>query len=238
MNKAPRVIAIGLAIVILFALIAYNAANPGKPNFVAWNENMTLGDKETAKHHYVMYTDLFCPYCDKFSLAVKAHKDEFQKEYLEDKGVYFEIRMTRMNYVSHKSENSKNAAEGSYCAAKQNKFWDFYYTMLDKLWADYFSKGIGVSKDAKEHIPKLEMSYFNDAAEKGELNMDEFTACMDSDEMEKTINNNTNKAGSITGGGVPYFQFGSAQPAAGFAGNWDTDADWQNAKTMLNAGLK
>ena len=110
MNKAPRVIAIGLAIVILFALIAYNAANPGKPNFVAWNENMTLGDKETAKHHYVMYTDLFCPYCDKFSLAVKAHKDEFQKEYLEDKGVYFEIRMTRMNYVSHKSENSKNAA--------------------------------------------------------------------------------------------------------------------------------
>ena len=167
MNKAPRVIAIGLAIVILFALIAYNAANPGKPNFVAWNENMTLGDKETAKHHYVMYTDLFCPYCDKFSLAVKAHKDEFQKEYLEDKGVYFEIRMTRMNYVSHKSENSKNAAEGSYCAAKQNKFWDFYYTMLDKLWADYFSKGIGVSKEAKEHIPELEMSYFNDAAEKG-----------------------------------------------------------------------
>ena len=83
MNKAPRVIAIGLAIVILFALIAYNAANPGKPNFVAWNENMTLGDKETAKHHYVMYTDLFCPYCDKFSLAVKAHKDEFQKEYLD-----------------------------------------------------------------------------------------------------------------------------------------------------------
>ena len=59
MNKAPRVIAIGLAIVILFAVIAYNAANPGKPNFVAWNENMTLGDKETAKHHYVMYTDLF-----------------------------------------------------------------------------------------------------------------------------------------------------------------------------------
>ena len=161
-----------------------------------------------------------------------------QKEYLEDKGVYFEIRMTRMNYVSHKSENSKNAAEGSYCAAKQNKFWDFYYTMLDKLWADYFSKGIGVSKDAKEHIPELEMSYFNDAAEKGELNMDEFTACMDSNEMEKTINNNTNKAGSITGGGVPYFQFGGAQPAAGFAGNWDTDADWQNAKTMLNAGLK
>ena len=82
------------------------------------------------------------------------------------------------------------------------------------------------------------MSYFNDAAEKGELNMDEFTACMDSDEMEKTINNNTNKAGSITGGGVPYFQFGSAPPAAGFKGNWDTDADWQNAKTMLNAGLK
>lgn len=235
MNKAPRVIAVGLAIVILFALIAYNAANPGKPNFVAWNENMTLGDKETAKHHYIMYTDLFCPYCDKFSLAVKAHKDEFQKEYLEDKGVYFEIRMTRMNYVSHDSINSKNGAEGSYCAAKQSKFWDFYYEMLDKLWEDYFEKGIGVDRYS-EHMPELELAYFQEAAEEAGLNMDEFNSCMDSDEMEKTISDNTSKASSITYG-VPYFQFGSSQ-LSGFDGNWDTENDWQEVKTMLNSGLK
>lgn len=237
MNKAVRIIAVGLAVVILFALIAYNSSNPGPANFVAWNENMTLGNKETAQHHYIMYTDIFCPYCDKFSLAVKAHEEDFKKEYIEDKNIYFEIRMTQMNYISHDSVNSKNAAESSYCAARQGKFWGFYYNMLDKLWADYFEKGIGVDRYAKEHIPELEMTYFYDAAKKAEINLDEFKSCVGSEEIQKIVENNTSKAYQITNGGVPYFKFG-AYAAAGFAGNWDTEADWQEAKTMLNAGLK
>ncbi len=237
MNKFVRIAALCLAAGLLLALVIYNANNPGAPNFVAWNENMTIGNKETAQKHYIMYTDIFCPYCDKFSLAVKAHNEDFQKEYIEEKGVYFEIRMTQMNYISHDSINSKNAAESSYCAAKQDKFWGFYYNMLDKLWIDYFEKGIGVDRYAEEHIPELPLEYFYDTAEKAEMNMDEFKSCIGSEEIQKVVENNTAKAYQITSGGVPYFQFGSYS-TAGFAGTWDTENDWQNAKTMLNAGLK
>ena len=58
MQKAIR-IGIIVAICGLFiGLACYNSLNPAAPDMTAWNENMTLGNKETAKHHFVMYTDI------------------------------------------------------------------------------------------------------------------------------------------------------------------------------------
>ena len=84
-----------------------------------WNEQMTKGDKDTAKHHFIMYTDVFCPYCDKFSDAVAANMEDFDKNYVEDKNILFEIRVTDMNYVNGHSTNSRPGGEAVYCAAKQ-----------------------------------------------------------------------------------------------------------------------
>ena len=50
----------------LFLLFIYNAIQAGKVDMTTWNSNMTIGNAETAKHHFIMYTDIFCPYCDKF----------------------------------------------------------------------------------------------------------------------------------------------------------------------------
>ena len=235
MQKAIRAIAVLLVVGFLFALIIYNVANPAKPDMTAWNQAMTLGNKETAEHHFIMYTGLFCPYCDKFSDAVVAHQEEFERDWLEAKKIFFEIRMTDMNYASGHSNNSLPAAEGSYCAAKQEKFWDFYHKMLSKLWDDYHSKGIGVSKES-ERIPDLPMDYFYTAAKDAGLDEASFKSCMDNHETAKEVEKNTNRAANIIDGGVPYFSFGKFS-TSGFAGNWNPDNDWEQVQLMLQAGL-
>ena len=163
MQKAIRVIAIIAVVGLLLSLIIYNATKP--VDYTPWNEAMTLGDKETAKHHFIMYTDIFCPYCDKFSDAVQANMEDFNKHYIEDENVYFEIRMTDMNYKSGHSNNSKPGGEAAYCAADQGKFWEFYHEALSTLYEDFHSKGIGVDKTAPK-IRDLENEYFYGIAER------------------------------------------------------------------------
>lgn len=232
-----RIISITIIIAVvglLFGLFAYNSMNTSFEG-TAWNEQMTLGDKTTAKHHYIMYTDIFCPYCDKFSDAVAAHKDEFMTDYIEGKKIYFEIRVTDMNYLSGHSENSKPAGEGAYCAAKQEKFWDYYYALLGQIYDDYHSKGIGIDKNS-ERIPDLEMKYFYDVAKKTSLDYDSFVSCMENHETEEELNKNTQRAGNIVGGGVPYFTFDKFV-TSGFAGNFNADNDYEQVKLMMDAGL-
>lgn len=236
MHQRVISITIILAVVgLLFGLFVYNSLYSSGIDSTAWNEQMTLGDKETAQHHYIMYTDIFCPYCDKFSDAVAAHKDEFIRDYIEDQKIYFEIRVTDMNYLSGHSNNSRPAGEGAYCAAKQNKFWDYYYGLLGKIYDDYHSKGIGIDKDSPR-IPDLEPQYFYDVAKDTELDYDSFVTCMENHETADELDKNTERAGSIVGGGVPFFTFDKFV-TSGFAGNFDADNDYEQVKLMMDAGL-
>ncbi len=234
MQRVIRIVAVCVVIGFLVALIVFNATKP--VDFTPWEMAMTKGDKETAKHHFIMYTDIFCPYCDKFSNALRAHAEDFQKDYIEDKNVFFEIRMTDVNYTYGHSNNSRPGGEGAYCAAAQDNFWGYYDALLTKLYDDYHSKGIGVSKDS-EHIPDLPDSYFSDAAEKGGLDVEKFNACMESDEMLAKLDSNTKRAQNALQSGVPYFVF-DKYTANGFLGQWDAEGyDWEQAKLLLDAGL-
>lgn len=234
MQRAIRVIGLCLIIGFLVALLAFNANKP--IDYTPWEMAMTKGDKETAKYHFIMYTDVFCPYCDKFSNALRAHAEDFNKTYLEENNVFFEIRVTDLNYTYGHSNNSRPGGEGAYCAAAQDKFWGYYDTLLDRLYEDYHSKGIGVSKES-EHIPDLPDSFWTEIAEKGGLDVDAFNACMESDEMLTKLDSNTNRASRTLPSGVPYFVFGK-YTTAGFLGEWDAEGyDWEQAKIMLDAGL-
>jgi protein-disulfide isomerase len=233
-----RIISITIIIAVvglLFGLFAYNSIYGGGIDTTAWNEQMTLGDKETAKRHYIMYTDIFCPYCDKFSDAVAAHKNEFMTDYIEGKNIYFEIRVTDMNYLSGHSNNSRPAGEGVYCAARQEKFWDYYYALLGQIYNDYHSKGIGIDKNS-ERIPDLKMDYFYDVAKNTELDYDKFVSCMENHETAEELDKNTERASNIVAGGVPYFTFHNFV-TSGFAGNFDPDNDYEQVKLMMEAGL-
>ena len=234
MQRVIRIVGLCLVVGFLVALLIYNATRP--VDYTPWEMAMTKGDKETAKHHFIMYTDIFCPYCDKFSNAVRAHAEDFNKTYLEENNVFFELRVTDVNYTYGHSNNSRPAGEGAYCAAAQENFWGYYDALLAKVFDDYHSKGIGVSADS-EHIPDLPESYFEDAAEKGGLDVEKFKACMASDEMLSKLDSNTKRAQNTLPSGVPYFVFDKYK-TNGFLGNWDAEGyDWDQAKLMLDAGL-
>ena len=234
MQKVTRIIAI-IAVIGFIGLIIYNSISPAKSDYKAWNEQMTLGNKETAKHHFIMYTDIFCPYCSKFSHAVAENMEEFKQKYIEEQEIYFEVRITDMNYESGHSNNSLPAAEGAYCAAKQEKFWEYYDGILISLYKDYHSKGIGISRES-ERIPELPITYFYNVAEENGLDLEKFVNCMENDEAISELKTSTNKASQFTNGGIPYFQFDKFK-TSGFAGNFNTAYDWTQAKALLEAGL-
>ncbi len=235
MQKAIRVTILVLVIGFLISLMVYNSLHPTKEDFTPWNEGMTLGDKDTAKYHYIMYTDISCPYCSKFSYAVAQHDEEFKRDYIEGQNIYFEIRLTDMNYENGHSDNSRPAAEGAYCAARQGKFWDYYHEILNQLYEDYHSKGIGVDRTSKP-IPILEEEYFYRVARHAELDQDDFKTCFENHETADELDKNTQLAYSKTGGGVPHFVFNNV-PMDGFAGVFDAETDWKQAKLMLDSGL-
>lgn len=236
MQKAIRVGLLVLIIGFLGALIIFNAINPAPVDMTVWNEQMTKGDKDTAKHHFIMYTDVFCPYCDKFSDAVAANMEDFDKNYIEDKNILFEIRVTDMNYVNGHSTNSRPGGEAVYCAAKQGDFWSYYYALLAKIYKDYHSRGIGVDRDS-EKIPTLSMDYFYDIANDIDtLDREKLVSCMENDETIKELDDNTTKAKSKVNGGVPRFVF-DKYVADGFLGNWNTDNDYKQVKLLMDAGL-
>ena len=233
MQKAIRIIAIVAVVGFIASLIIYNASKP--VDYKPWTEAMTLGNKETAKHHFIMYTDIFCPYCDKFSDAVQANLDDFNERYIDGKDILFEIRITDVNYTYGHSNNSRPAGEGAYCAADQGKFWEYYSTILGKLYDEYHSKGIGVDKNSA-HIPDLADDWFYDVAEKAELDMERFKVCYDGHEQANTLDQMTNRALKQLPSGVPYFVFGNYK-TSGFAGNWNTTSDYEQVKLMMDAGL-
>ena len=232
MQRLKAILAM-VVVVFVVALIVFNASRPAETEVSAWNEAMAKGDRETGEH-FVMYTDIFCPYCDKFSNALHANMEEFTTDYIDSGKVYYEMRVTEMNYLSGHSENSRPGGEAVYCAAKQGKFWEYYEAILDKLFEDYHSKGIGVSKTA-EHIPMLALDYFYEAGETAGVEEEDFVRCMEEHEALDELGRATTRAQKVLNG-VPYFVFGEYK-ASGFDGNWDTDNDWRQARRMLEAGL-
>lgn len=236
MQKAIRIIVLVAIIGFLGALVIFNSLNPSPVDMTAWNEGMTKGDAKTAKHHFVMYTDIFCPYCDKFSDAVAANMEDFEKTYIEDNNVFFEIRVTDMNYENGHSPNSRPAAQGAYCASKQGDFWSYYYALLAKIYRDYHSRGIGVDRDS-EKIPTLDKSYFYDFVDDIDtLDTENMKSCIENGDTLSEVDEMTAKAKTKINGGVPRFVF-DKYIADGFLGNWNTDNDYKQVKLLMDAGL-
>ena len=221
-----------LAVVAVFGIVIFAIVNSiiNKPPAVdsAWVEAMTMGPKD-AKKRYVMYTDIMCPYCDVFTRAVMKNEENFEK-FLEENHVLFEIRMT--NSLSYNgSAYSTAAAESAYCAAYENKFWEFYHGAIQALWNDYHSKGIGDSKTSPK-IDDLPDDYWNNIAHNIGLG-ESFDTCLATEASKKDVDNFTNAASRIVSG-FPYFVFGRQT----FSGLPSLDLDsWDGLKSFLSTGL-
>ena len=152
-----RVSALALVIIVIFAAIILGS--PKNEDLGAiWDEKTIIGDKN-AKNHYVMTTDIMCPYCDYFSRALMSRQEDFEK-WLADNDVVFEVRITDfLNEYGEAGAKSEQAAEAAYCATKEDKFWDFYHNAMKSLDEDYHSKGIGNAKGAP-HIEGMTADYW------------------------------------------------------------------------------
>ena len=225
-----RPLALAAILIIFIAIIAVSAGKSSNTS-VIWDERTVVGNLG-AKNHYIMYTDIMCPYCDVFSREIKNHEDEFKSEYLEGKDIAFEVRMTDFLYeYGSANESSRNGAEAIYCATEEGKFWEYYHASLDALWDDYHSKGIGSSKTAPA-ITGMGREYWEKVAKKVDGLGDSWKDCYENHKMLEKVEKNTARAAKAVDGGVPYFKFNKFT-----TGGFDTNWGWDYVKKYLDAGL-
>ncbi len=223
-----RLLAVITVAMVFVVLIIASLTSRALPGDQAWDERSTVGNLE-AKNYYIMYTDLMCPYCDVFSREALNHWDEFT-EYLSSNDILFEVRLTDYLYEGSGIQASRDSAEATYCAMREDRFWDYYHAAIGALWDDYHSKGIGVSKTATP-IKDMPEDYWLKIGQK--LNLGEpFEKCVKNHEAVAEIEENTRKALSSTNG-MPFFQF-NRFTTSGFDSNWD----WTYVKRYLDAGLE
>lgn len=224
-----------LAVLFVFVcLFAFSAGNNERGKI--WDEQTIIGNAN-AKNHYVMYTDLVCPFCDAFTVPLLDHKEEFLANYAEAKDIVFELRVTDFlyEYGAHQTEYSRQSAEAVYCAQKEGKFWDYYSAAVHKLSEDFYSKGIGVSVTS-EQITTINDDYWLGIGESVGLG-DSFKNCYTNHESLETVISNTAEAvkdmQKLGASGMPLFKFNKFV-TTGFQLN----GGWEYVKQYLEAGLK
>lgn len=184
-------------------------------NSTAWNEGMTLGDKG-AENTLIDYTDYFCPYCIEIKEATESN--EFKKNYIDTKKVRLENRVTTI--LSGVSANTEQGAEAAYCAADQNKYWEYSKDIVYRIKADYFDKGIGVKDVAfPKKIDKLPIDYFTQSAKTVGMDTKKFEDCVSSEAHKGEIESNTQKAVSLGVNGLPYLAINNYK-SSGFSGGY------------------
>lgn len=221
-------------IVILFLSIALTSAPKNQDLNGIRDERTILGDKK-AKNHYIMMTDIMCPYCDVFSRLAMENQEKFDK-YLKDHDIVFEVRVTDFLYENNMDKRgfSRMGAEAITCATNQNRFWDYYHQAIRRLWQDYHSKGIGSSKNAPA-IKDLTSAYWESIASDVKLD-NSFKSCLSEHKMLETVKQNTADATTLmlrhNLGGMPSFKFNNFT-SSGFDTNWD----YSYVERYLAAGL-
>lgn len=221
-------------IVVLFLSIALTSAPKNQDLNGIRDERTILGDKK-AKNHYIMMTDIMCPYCDVFSRLAMENQEKFDK-YLKDHNIVFEVRVTDFLYENNMDKRgfSRMGAEAIACATDQNRFWDYYHQAIRRLWEDYHSKGIGSSKNAPA-IKDLTPAYWESIASDVKLD-NSFKSCLSEHKMLETVKQNTADATTLmlrhNLGGMPSFKFNNFT-SSGFDTNWD----YSYVERYLAAGL-
>lgn len=155
------------------------------------DKRLTKGD-ESAPVKIVEYADILCPYCAKANEEVIP---QLQSEYIDKKQAHYEVRLVAMI-----SPDSQRAGEGAYCAAEQNKFWDYLDTAYKDTWDNYYSQ----NKTPQDVQLFTDRNIYSFASRVG-LDTLSWQQCMDSGKYAKTITENQEKMSEIEAYGTPHF---------------------------------
>jgi protein-disulfide isomerase len=158
--------------------------NPVVQNASALGSNM-------ADITIIEFADYQCQSCVKFHREVR---DDILRNFVNTGQVRFLFKDFIVNNdVSTNNEASKLAAEASYCAAEQGKYWEYH----DKLYqnAENEKNMQWVTIDNLKQIANIA----------GIENVTQFSDCLESHKHSKTVNENDNLARSIGLQSTPTF---------------------------------
>lgn len=178
------------------------------------DERLTKGE-ETAPVKIVEYTDILCPSCARANEEVIP---QIEENYVETGKAHYEVRVVAMI-----TPDSQRAAEGAYCAAEQDKFWEYLDTAYTKTWQNYYSKNVSPTD-----IPLFSESGIASFARGLDIDIAPWEACMASDKYVEVIEKNQADMRRIKAYGTPHFvingtSYSGAPPYSAFKGAIDAE---------------
>lgn len=154
-------------------------------------ENYAKGNPNAAVK-LVQYSDFLCPSCSQVSLGVIP---QIEEKYVNTGQVYFEFRP-----LAFIASGSQMAAEGAFCAAEQNKFWEYHDVAYQAVWSEYFSKGVDPTA-----VPLYSMDGVKTLGKISGVQEENFNQCMDDRTKQKEVIAFTQESQNQGITGTPYF---------------------------------
>lgn len=227
-GKVIRIIGI-LAIVgiIIAAMIVGLSHNTNEAKKV-WDQDTITGNPD-AENHFIIYSDIVCPYCVAFENAIIEHEDEFQK-YIKENDILVEVRLSDFLYEYGQSNpiSSRYSAEAVYCAKKEGKFWDYYNYVIPYVWNNYFAVS---GKNAFMELNTKKKDFWINIGKEIGFGQD-FENCVKNDEpLDEIIAVAAKMVKQIDG--LPYFKF-NKYISSGFDLSWG----WDYVEMYFDSGLK
>jgi protein-disulfide isomerase len=156
---------IGVGLTINLEQTSDNSSILNKENLL---RGSTMAGNPAAKITIVEFGDYQCTFCYKF------HDETMKKindEYIKTESVNFIYKDFPLN-----GEQSILASEASYCAQKQNKFWEYHNTLYNN-WEG-------------ENTGWITENVLLDFARDVELNLEDFSQCLEDSEFRQKVLDN------------------------------------------------
>jgi protein-disulfide isomerase len=185
-------IVVGVAVVFVGILIAptlRNALAPVgdvsvPPTLNIPNPDRNMMGNPNAPVTIVEFSDFQCPYCKQFHDTLQ---QTLIQQYVEPGTVYFTYR-TMGPWIG---PESGAAAEAAYCAADQNRFWDYQNILFANQGAE----------NGGSFANKRLVAF----AEALGLNMNDFNACLDGNKYQNQVNQDRADGDAAGVQGTPSF---------------------------------
>jgi protein-disulfide isomerase len=138
---------------------------------------------------FVVFSDFECPYCQVFAQTMQQVKSEYGNR----------VRVVFRQFPLNIHPNAPKAAEASLCAFEQDKFWEMHDLMF-------------------EEQRQLDKTALIDKAERLDLDIPEFEACLDSGKFAEQIEKDMQAATRMGVEGTPAVFMNGMQVVGGAVG--------------------
>lgn len=139
------------------------------------------------------YVDVLCPFCAKSNQPGET-VPRIMSDYVDTKKAHYEVRL-----VAKTAQDSERAGKGAYCAAEQNKFWEYLDTAYSDTWKQYYSQ----NKDVADVTLFQKNTILSFAKTIPGLDTLKWQECLHDNDYTETMNTNANDMTELGAYGTP-----------------------------------